>query len=474
FLFIFLICQTTEQNEGKQLEVNSLLPGYSAQYLVEKFIGEGSFGKVAKCRNLSTNQEVAVKISKPTRRDAGLDEISALAKITKLDADKYGLIKFIERFEYRHHICIVYELLDQSLLDFMKARKHRPLLIHEIRSIARQLLISLKGLKEINMAHCDIKPDNIMLVNHASEPFRVKLIDFGLTKKPEDIEPGTTMQNIQYRAPEVILGLPLDERVDMWTVGYVLAWLYTGFHIHPADSEYIVIRALTMRQGMPDQELLDQDESTRVWRLNTPEEQFKLTGYDGQVSCGSMSFDDLIQFYQDKTKIREVEMFINLLRQMIEIDPNKRITPEEALKHSFFTMEQPSADSEKSNSQESASPEVHQQPKTTTVPQETAAAPQEKTVKEDEKKRETGVCSRLLFTMRFKRGIYLTLNSVAHKTMLLTLSVIRQCTFASKGSMLTDVHMSAVTLMAPAFSSSFADFILASSCFLSTMDLKAW
>uniref|UniRef100_A0A3B3BHG1 Protein kinase domain-containing protein n=1 Tax=Oryzias melastigma TaxID=30732 RepID=A0A3B3BHG1_ORYME len=375
--------------------VNSLLPGYSAQYLVEKFIGEGSFGKVAKCRNLSTNQEVAVKISKPTRRDAGLDEISALAKITKLDADKYGLIKFIERFEYRHHICIVYELLDQSLLDFMKARKHRPLLIHEIRSIARQLLISLKGLKEINMAHCDIKPDNIMLVNHASEPFRVKLIDFGLTKKPEDIEPGTTMQNIQYRAPEVILGLPLDERVDMWTVGYVLAWLYTGFHIHPADSEYIVIRALTMRQGMPDQELLDQawftdifftvteDESTRVWRLNTPEEQFKLTGYDGQVSCGSMSFDDLIQFYQDKTKIREVEMFINLLRQMIEIDPNKRITPEEALKHSFFTMEQPSADSEKSNSQESASPEVHQQPKTTTVPQETAAAPQEKTVKED-------------------------------------------------------------------------------------------
>uniref|UniRef100_A0A3B3BGB5 Protein kinase domain-containing protein n=1 Tax=Oryzias melastigma TaxID=30732 RepID=A0A3B3BGB5_ORYME len=329
---------------------------YSAQYLVEKFIGEGSFGKVAKCRNLSTNQEVAVKISKPTRRDAGLDEISALAKITKLDADKYGLIKFIERFEYRHHICIVYELLDQSLLDFMKARKHRPLLIHEIRSIARQLLISLKGLKEINMAHCDIKPDNIMLVNHASEPFRVKLIDFGLTKKPEDIEPGTTMQNIQYRAPEVILGLPLDERVDMWTVGYVLAWLYTGFHIHPADSEYIVIRALTMRQGMPDQELLDQ-------------------------AC--MSFDDLIQFYQDKTKIREVEMFINLLRQMIEIDPNKRITPEEALKHSFFTMEQPSADSEKSNSQESASPEVHQQPKTTTVPQETAAAPQEKTVKED-------------------------------------------------------------------------------------------
>uniref|UniRef100_A0A3B3DRN8 Protein kinase domain-containing protein n=1 Tax=Oryzias melastigma TaxID=30732 RepID=A0A3B3DRN8_ORYME len=369
-----------------------------ALYLVEKFLGEGTFGKVAKCRNLKTNQEVAVKITKPSLRDSGFDELDALAEITKLDADKYGLVKFIDRFDYRRHICIVYELLDQSLFDFMKARKRRPLLIHEIRTIARQLLISLKGLKEINIAHRDIKPDNIMLVNQASEPFRVKLIDFGLAINPSDMETGTLMQHLQYRAPEVILGLPLDERVDMWTVGSVLAWLYTGFHIHPVDSEYTVIRSLTMRQGMPDQKLLDQgwftdrfftlteDESTRVWKLDTTEEQMKKTGQEVIFKRSYLSYDDLEHFYRDKTKMREVELFIKLLRQMLEIDPNKRITPEEALKHPFFTLEQPSADSEKSNSQESTSKEVHPQPEKTTVPQEPAAAPQKKyriEIKED-------------------------------------------------------------------------------------------
>uniref|UniRef100_A0A3B3C2P4 Protein kinase domain-containing protein n=1 Tax=Oryzias melastigma TaxID=30732 RepID=A0A3B3C2P4_ORYME len=275
--------------------------------------------------NLTTNKEVAIKITKPSRRDSGLFELNALAEITKLDADKYGLIKFLDWFEYRSHICIVYEMLDQSLYDFMYTRRHRPLSIHEIRTIARQLLISLKGLKEINMAHCDIKPDNIMLVNQASEPFRVKLIDFGLTKNPRDMETGTHMQNLCFRAPEVILGLPLDERVDMWTVGYTLAWLYRGFHIHPVDSEYTVIRSLTKRQGMPDQKLLD-------------------NGQEVKFSRCCLSYDDLKNFYQDKTKTTEVELFIKLLRQMLEIDPDKRITPEEALKHSFFTMEQPSGE----------------------------------------------------------------------------------------------------------------------------------
>uniref|UniRef100_A0A3B3CHE4 Homeodomain-interacting protein kinase 1-like n=1 Tax=Oryzias melastigma TaxID=30732 RepID=A0A3B3CHE4_ORYME len=370
----------------------------SAQYLVEKLLGEGAYGKVAKCRNLTTKQEVAVKIIKPSDRDSALAELHALDKMTNLDADKYGLIKFLDWFEYRGHICIVFELLDQSLYGFMKARKRRPLLIHEIRTIARQLLTSLKGLKEINMAHCDIKPDNIMLVNQASEPFRVKLIDFGLAINPKYMETGTLMQVLQYRAPEVILGLPLDERVDMWTVGYNLAWLYTGFHIHPVDSEYTIITSLTMRQGMPDQNLLNkgkftsrffsltEDESKYVWELDTTEQQFQKTGKEVRFRRCCLCYDDLENFYQDKTKMSEVEQFVKLLSRMLEIDPNKRITPEEALKHSFFTMEQPSADSEKTNSQESASPEVPEQPTKTTVPQVPAAAPQEKSrieIKED-------------------------------------------------------------------------------------------
>uniref|UniRef100_A0A3P9KJP1 Protein kinase domain-containing protein n=1 Tax=Oryzias latipes TaxID=8090 RepID=A0A3P9KJP1_ORYLA len=290
---------------------NIILLGHKGAYFVERFLGEGTFGKVAKCTNLSTNKEVAIKIIKNGFNKTAEDEIKALTEISKLDAHKYSLVKYVEWFHYNSHVCIVFEMLDQSLFDFMKDRSSLPLFLHEIRAIAWQLLISLKGLKSINLVHCDIKLDNIMLVNQVSEPFRVKLIDFGLASKTTDIQTGTRLQNICFRAPEVILGLPLDERLDMWTVGYVLALLYTGFYILPRDSEFNIIRAMVEMQGMPDNEY--------------------------KLDC--WSFDDLKDVYYDQTKIKEVEQLIDLLKRMLEVDPNKRISPNDALRHPFFDLE---------------------------------------------------------------------------------------------------------------------------------------
>uniref|UniRef100_A0A8C8DUU8 Protein kinase domain-containing protein n=1 Tax=Oryzias sinensis TaxID=183150 RepID=A0A8C8DUU8_9TELE len=235
---------------------NIILLGHKGAYFVERFLGEGTFGKVAKCTNLSTNEEVAIKIIKNGFNKTAEDEIRALTEISKLDAHKNN-------------------------------RSSLPLFLHEIRVIAWQLLISLKGLKSINLVHCDIKLDNIMLVNQVSEPFRVKLIDFGLASKTTDIQTGTRLQNICFRAPEVILGLPLDERLDMWTM-----------------------------HGMPDNE----------W------EQVK-----DKVDC--WSFDDLKDVYYKQTKIKEVEQLIDLLKRMLEVDPNKRISPNDALRHPFFKLE---------------------------------------------------------------------------------------------------------------------------------------
>uniref|UniRef100_A0A3B3BED6 Protein kinase domain-containing protein n=1 Tax=Oryzias melastigma TaxID=30732 RepID=A0A3B3BED6_ORYME len=284
-----------------EVRENSLLLGYNGLYQVEKFLGEGTFGKVAKCREVATNQEVAIKILKSKYKDAGRDEIQC-----------------IDWFRYKSHICIAFEILDKSLDDFMSDRDDRPLDLHEIRTIAWQLLIALQGLKNINLVHGDIKLDNIMLVNQVSEPFRVKLIDFGLAQKTSHIQTGSRMQNLLFRAPEVMLGLPLDERLDMWTVGYVLAMLYAGIYIHPQDSEYNIIRAL-VKIGERVEEHLDY-----------------------------FSFDDLRDVYYDMTKRDEVEQFIDLLKRMLEVDPNKRISPSEAFEHPFFTMKsvQPSAGSE--------------------------------------------------------------------------------------------------------------------------------
>ncbi|KAF7642111.1 hypothetical protein LDENG_00264480, partial [Lucifuga dentata] len=99
--------------------------------------------------------------------------------------------------------------------------------VKEIRPFAKQLLVALSALKSIGIIHSDLKLD-IMLVNHKEEPFRVKLIDFGLACHYKDVEPGKIIQILHYRAPEVLLGLPITEAVDMWALGCTLACLFLG------------------------------------------------------------------------------------------------------------------------------------------------------------------------------------------------------------------------------------------------------
>lgn len=71
-----------------------------------------------------------------------------------------------------------------------------------------QLARALEFLKAARFMHADIKLENVMLVNHQEEPFRVKLIDFGLAEKVSNVEKGQTLQTLSYRsdwtlAPEV-------------------------------------------------------------------------------------------------------------------------------------------------------------------------------------------------------------------------------------------------------------------------------
>uniref|UniRef100_A0A3P9JEP1 Protein kinase domain-containing protein n=1 Tax=Oryzias latipes TaxID=8090 RepID=A0A3P9JEP1_ORYLA len=319
-----------------------ILLGRKGVYKVEKFLGEGSYGKVAKCKKLGTDQVVAIKII----WGSGQMEINALEELSQINADDHNLVKFVESFKYKKYTCIAFEVLDQSLLDFMEKRDFHPLTVEEIRTIAWQLIVALKGLNSVNLVHCDIKLDNIMLVDQVSEPFRVKLIDFGLAEKIGHMRTGATMQNICYRAPEVILGLPLDQSVDLWTVGYILFVLYTGSFIHGWDADYNILRAMD------------------VWKLDTPQEQSKKKGRLVKDNIPFWSCDQLIHSCLDKTKIKEVEQFVDLLKRMLMVDPRKRISPSEALQHPFFAMGrvQPTAGTQTTNPEEPPAVEVHLQP----------------------------------------------------------------------------------------------------------------
>ena len=78
---------------------------------------------------------------------------------------------------------------------------------------------------QVSIIHCDLKPENILLKN--PKRTAIKLIDFGSSCKI-----GHTMypyiQSRFYRSPEVLLGLPYDEKIDMWSLGCILYELHVG------------------------------------------------------------------------------------------------------------------------------------------------------------------------------------------------------------------------------------------------------
>uniref|UniRef100_A0A8D3C724 Protein kinase domain-containing protein n=1 Tax=Scophthalmus maximus TaxID=52904 RepID=A0A8D3C724_SCOMX len=190
------------------------------------------FGKVAKCFDLDMAMMVAIKFQREKENGLFQQELAMLEAVRVLDSDKKNIVRFIEHFRFQDLHCLVFEMLDRSLFHQMVQRECMPLSLSEIRPLTHQLLVTLEALKSIGIIHTDIKLDNIMLVNHKDQPFKIKLIDFGLALPVSQVKVGMYMQNLKYRAPEVTLGLPLSEAVDMWGVGCIMTSLYFGTKDH--------------------------------------------------------------------------------------------------------------------------------------------------------------------------------------------------------------------------------------------------
>uniref|UniRef100_A0A8C5UEH6 Homeodomain interacting protein kinase 4 n=1 Tax=Malurus cyaneus samueli TaxID=2593467 RepID=A0A8C5UEH6_9PASS len=153
---------------------------------------------------------------------------------------------------------LVFELLQQNLFDFQKQNNFSPLPVQHIRTITAQVLVALVKLKELSIIHADLKPENIMLVDHPRYPFRIKLVDFGSAILLPEVchvqEP--YIQTRFYRAPEILLGLPFCEKVDIWSLGCVMAELHLGWPLYPGNDEYDQVCYICSTLGLPRGELL--------------------------------------------------------------------------------------------------------------------------------------------------------------------------------------------------------------------------
>ncbi|XP_061145024.1 homeodomain-interacting protein kinase 1-like [Syngnathus typhle] len=160
----------------------------ASDYHIMEFLGEGTFGDVVKCLKTATREEVAVKIFKQmVARDLFKKEARVLKTLMDFDTDKVNLIQCKSIFVDRVYMCLEFEMLDINLLDFMNSRPTKCLLVKEIRPILHQLAVGLHFLNSIGLIHADLKPNNIMLVEHISRPYKIKIIDFGLAQHVSEI-----------------------------------------------------------------------------------------------------------------------------------------------------------------------------------------------------------------------------------------------------------------------------------------------
>ena len=113
---------------------------------ISRLLGQGTFGKVVKARDRKRNKFVAVKIIRSVQkyRDASRIELRVLATLKANDEDNRNrCIHLRDCFDYRGHICIVMDLLDQSVFDFLKSNDFVPFPNSQIQSFARQLFTSV-------------------------------------------------------------------------------------------------------------------------------------------------------------------------------------------------------------------------------------------------------------------------------------------------------------------------------------------
>ncbi|RCN52580.1 kinase domain protein [Ancylostoma caninum] len=253
--------RTKPNGEGEyQLIKNEVLVSpYGNQYEVLEFLGKGTFGQVVKAWKKGTSEIVAIKILKkhPSYARQGQIEVSILSRLSNENAEEFNFVRAFECFQHKHHTCLVFEMLEQNLYDFLKQNKFTPLPLNSIRPIVQQVLTALLKLKSLGLIHADLKPENIMLVDPTNQPFRVKVIDFGSASHRSKAVTNTYLQSRYYRAPEIILGLPFREAIDMWSLGCVIAELFLGWPLYPGSSEYDQIRFIVQTQGLPPTEMLE-------------------------------------------------------------------------------------------------------------------------------------------------------------------------------------------------------------------------
>ncbi|KAI1108047.1 kinase-like domain-containing protein [Nemania sp. NC0429] len=276
--------------------------GFAQQYTLLERLGKGHFAEVFLCVEKSTGQRYAVKIF---TKHPGTDERSKTDGLQQEIAVLMGVshpnvLCLKDTFNEKNAVYLVLELAPEGELFNYIVTKQK-LTEDESRKLFVQLFQGIKYLHDRNIVHRDIKPENILLVD---KDVNVKLADFGLAKIIGEESFTTTLCGTpSYVAPEILAEgrhRKYTKAVDIWSLGVVLYICLCGF---PPFSDELYSRdyPYTLSQQI------------KGGRFDYPSPYWDSVG----------------------------DPALDLIDRMLVVDPDRRYTIDECLKHPWLTQKLP-------------------------------------------------------------------------------------------------------------------------------------
>lgn len=231
------------------------------RYLYQDYIGHGTYSSVVGALDVKTSQQVAIKILRAQQifRDFGAGEVATLERLGSSSylSGSTSVIKLLGTFSYNGHLCIVLTRHGTSLFDIIRMNRG-PFNVAWGKELSKSFMAGVAFLHRCNMAHCDIKSENILCYErpvaskvrerifvHPPTPDLV-LCDVGSVNR------GPAAATRQYRAPEGLLGLgvfgklrgDIDQELlqkvmyaaDIWSCGCVIYEIFFGKILFPTFS----------------------------------------------------------------------------------------------------------------------------------------------------------------------------------------------------------------------------------------------
>lgn len=316
-------------------------PFTQGRYTVVKLLGSGTYGKVVKCEDHKYNRAgVAVKL---VRREPPLYRVSAkneIAILRELDGRSQTL-KLLRDFEHQGHICMTFELLGDDLSEVLR-RNARPFRMEHVRDISFQLLQAVAYVHSKNIIHTDLKAENILLVNNPSGACSIKVVDFGSALFSSAWHP-PLVGTMHYRAPEAVLQAGWSFPLDVWAIACLVVELVTGKHLFELAHDDVHLHMMERALGPIPADLLRKGYAN-LNQYNTALLQRDARGAVRIAPCRPDGF----QMVQNMRRLKDLVQdptLLDLLRQMLEYDPARRISAQKALLHPFFNLADDDIDS---------------------------------------------------------------------------------------------------------------------------------